>query len=59
MAARLAKRLPDGESEKYSVVTMTDCRKLLQPPLSSRHVGKLLPLTLFLTSHLVKKIQKV
>ncbi|KAJ8435629.1 hypothetical protein Cgig2_000295 [Carnegiea gigantea] len=39
MAARLAKRLPDGESEKYSVVTMTDCRKLLQPPLSSRHVG--------------------
>uniref|UniRef100_A0A803L2W3 Phthiocerol/phthiodiolone dimycocerosyl transferase C-terminal domain-containing protein n=1 Tax=Chenopodium quinoa TaxID=63459 RepID=A0A803L2W3_CHEQI len=39
IAARLSKCLPDGEWEKYAVVTLIDCRKLLEPALSSHHVG--------------------
>ncbi|KNA17442.1 hypothetical protein SOVF_079870 [Spinacia oleracea] len=39
IAARLSKCLPDGEWEKYAVVTLIDCRKLLEPALSSYHVG--------------------
>ncbi|KAJ8422623.1 hypothetical protein Cgig2_026200 [Carnegiea gigantea] len=39
MAARLFKGIPDGQWEKYAVVTLTDCRKLLEPSLSSHHVG--------------------
>ncbi|KAL2930705.1 Bifunctional protein pyrR, partial [Bienertia sinuspersici] len=38
IAARLTKCLPDGEWEKYAVVTLIDCRKLLEPSLSSQHV---------------------
>lgn len=39
IAARLSKCLPDGEWEKYAVVTLIDCRKLLAPTLSSHHIG--------------------
>ncbi|KAK9723502.1 hypothetical protein RND81_05G002400 [Saponaria officinalis] len=38
IAARLSKGLSNGEWEKYAVVTLIDCRKLLQPPLSNHHV---------------------
>ncbi|KAH9623500.1 hypothetical protein KSS87_008897 [Heliosperma pusillum] len=39
IAARLSKGLSDGEWEKYAVVTLIDCRKLLDPPLSNHHIG--------------------
>ncbi|XP_074285961.1 uncharacterized protein LOC141611337 [Silene latifolia] len=39
IAARLAKGLSDGDWEKYAVVTLIDCRKLLEPPLSNHHIG--------------------
>ncbi|KMT06766.1 hypothetical protein BVRB_7g159260 [Beta vulgaris subsp. vulgaris] len=39
IAARASKSLTDGEWEKYAVVTLIDCRKLLEPALSSHHVG--------------------
>ncbi|CAO2824019.1 unnamed protein product [Amaranthus hypochondriacus] len=39
IAARLSKSLLDGEWEKYAVVTLIDCRKLLEPVLSNHHIG--------------------
>ncbi|KAL2939213.1 Phosphocarrier protein HPr [Bienertia sinuspersici] len=39
IAARLSKCVPDGEWEKYAVVSLIDCRKHLEPELSSHHVG--------------------
>ncbi|KAL5545815.1 hypothetical protein UlMin_005502 [Ulmus minor] len=39
MAARSTKNLPLDQREKYGVVTLTDCRLLLEPPLSSQHLG--------------------
>lgn len=39
IAARSSKDLPQGQWEKYSVATLTDCRSLLDPILTSGHVG--------------------
>lgn len=39
IAARFSKNLPEGQWEKYSVATLTDCRSFLDPVLSSHHVG--------------------
>ncbi|KAF8403315.1 hypothetical protein HHK36_011417 [Tetracentron sinense] len=39
MAAHSSKHLPDYQWEKYSVVTLIDCRKILDPPLDSQHPG--------------------
>ncbi|XP_058771250.1 uncharacterized protein LOC131644708 [Vicia villosa] len=39
IAAWKSKRLSDYESEKYAVVTLIDCRPLLDPVLSSSHCG--------------------
>jgi len=39
IAAWVSKRLPDYQSEKYAVVTLIDCRPLLDPVLSSSHCG--------------------
>lgn len=41
IAARSSKDLPDDQREKYAVVTLIDCRSILEPPLSSSHLGKL------------------
>lgn len=40
IAARSSKNLPQGQWEKYSVATLTDCRSLLDPILTSGHVGE-------------------
>ncbi|GMH09907.1 hypothetical protein Nepgr_011748 [Nepenthes gracilis] len=39
MAVRTLKDLPNGQWEKYSVTTLLDCREILEPALSSHHVG--------------------
>lgn len=39
IAAWVSKRLPDYQTEKYAVVTLIDCRPLLDPVLSSSHCG--------------------
>ncbi|EXB54583.1 hypothetical protein L484_019153 [Morus notabilis] len=39
IAARSSKNLPDHQREKYGVVTLTNCRSILEPPLSSQHLG--------------------
>ncbi|KAJ4705282.1 GATA zinc finger protein [Melia azedarach] len=39
IAARSSKDLPDDQREKYAVVTLIDCRSILEPPLSSSHLG--------------------
>lgn len=39
IAARSSKSLPQGQWEKYSVATLTDCRSLLDPVLTPGHVG--------------------
>lgn len=41
LAVYSSKRLDDHHWEKYAVVTLIDCRPLLDPPLSSQHLGKL------------------
>lgn len=39
IAARLSKSLPDEQWEKYAVVTLIDCRSILDPALTSQHLG--------------------
>ncbi|GMI71063.1 hypothetical protein like AT3G52610 [Hibiscus trionum] len=39
IAARSTKPFPDHQREKYSVVTLTDCRSILEPALGSNHIG--------------------
>ena len=39
IAARSSKHLPDDQWEKYAVVTLIDCRPILDPELSSHDVG--------------------
>ncbi|KAH7854417.1 hypothetical protein Vadar_013545 [Vaccinium darrowii] len=39
IAARSSKDLPDDQWEKYAVVTLTDCRSILDPVLSSHDLG--------------------
>lgn len=39
IAARSSKELPDDNYEKYAVVTLTDCRSILDPVLSNNHAG--------------------
>ncbi|XP_059653299.1 uncharacterized protein LOC132300293 [Cornus florida] len=39
IAARSSKDLPDDQWEKYAVVTLIDCRSILDPVLSSHHLG--------------------
>lgn len=39
IAARSTKDFPLDQREKYGVVTLIDCRPILQPPLSSHHTG--------------------
>ncbi|OVA10016.1 Condensation domain [Macleaya cordata] len=39
IAAYSMKELPDYQWEKYAVVTLVDCRKFLDPPLESHHLG--------------------
>jgi len=40
MAAWTSKCLPNYQREKYAVVTLVDCRSLLDPVLPSNHAGK-------------------
>nr|GLL46219.1 uncharacterized protein LOC109189606 [Ipomoea trifida] len=39
IAARASKELPDNRYEKYAVVTLMDCRSILDPVLSANHAG--------------------
>ncbi|KAK9290913.1 hypothetical protein L1049_009092 [Liquidambar formosana] len=39
IAARSTKDLPDHQWQKYAVVTLIDCRSLLDPVLGSHHLG--------------------
>ncbi|GAB2264200.1 hypothetical protein Droror1_Dr00026334 [Drosera rotundifolia] len=39
IAARALNGVPEGEWEKYAVTTLVDCRAILDPALSSHHVG--------------------
>ncbi|KAE8729297.1 GATA protein [Hibiscus syriacus] len=39
IAARATKPFPDHQREKYAVVTLTDCRSILEPALSINHFG--------------------
>ncbi|KAJ3677944.1 hypothetical protein LUZ60_001747 [Juncus effusus] len=39
ITARNSKQLEPGQSETYSVVTIVDCRKFLEPPLEKHNVG--------------------
>ncbi|KAB2013360.1 hypothetical protein ES319_D09G151600v1 [Gossypium barbadense] len=39
IAARSTKPFPDHQKEKYAVVTLIDCRSILEPVLSSNHFG--------------------
>lgn len=39
IAAQSTKDLPDHQMEKYAVVTLIDCRSILDPVLSSNHIG--------------------
>ncbi|KAL9256406.1 putative small nuclear ribonucleoprotein G [Drosera capensis] len=39
IASRALKGIPEGEWEKYAVTTLVDCRTILEPALSSHHVG--------------------
>ncbi|XP_004303543.1 PREDICTED: uncharacterized protein LOC101300265 [Fragaria vesca subsp. vesca] len=39
IAAHASKHLPDHQWEKYAVVTLLDCRPLLDPPLSANDLG--------------------
>ena len=41
LAVYSSKKLADHHWEKYAVVTLVDCRSILDPPLSSQHLGKL------------------
>ncbi|XVE61461.1 hypothetical protein DITRI_Ditri06bG0042200 [Diplodiscus trichospermus] len=39
IAARSTKAFPDHQREKYAVITLLDCRSILDPVLSSNHLG--------------------
>nr|CAN71366.1 hypothetical protein VITISV_014690 [Vitis vinifera] len=39
IAGHSSKRPADHHKEKYAVVTLTDCRPILDPPLSTHHFG--------------------
>ncbi|KZV46608.1 hypothetical protein F511_39218 [Dorcoceras hygrometricum] len=39
IASRSIKGIPHDQWEKYAVVTLTDCRSILDPVLSSNHIG--------------------
>ncbi|XP_022982938.1 uncharacterized protein LOC111481632 [Cucurbita maxima] len=39
IATRCSKDLPPHQTEKYAVVTLIDCRSLLDPPLTTHHLG--------------------
>ncbi|CAI9766388.1 unnamed protein product [Fraxinus pennsylvanica] len=39
VAARSLKGIPDDQWEKYAVTTLVDCRSILDPVLSSHHIG--------------------
>ncbi|XP_043702251.1 uncharacterized protein LOC122652543 [Telopea speciosissima] len=39
IAANSLKHLPDHQWEKYAIITLIDCRKLLDPPLQSHNLG--------------------
>ncbi|XP_015898620.3 uncharacterized protein LOC107432075 [Ziziphus jujuba] len=39
IAVYCSKKLDDHHWEKYAVVTLTDCRSILDPPLSGQHLG--------------------
>ncbi|KAE8098574.1 hypothetical protein FH972_016627 [Carpinus fangiana] len=39
IAGYTSKHLPDHQREKYAVVTLTDCRSILDPALYSHHLG--------------------
>jgi len=40
MASWTSKGLPNYQREKYAVVTLVDCRSLLDPVLPSNYAGK-------------------
>lgn len=40
-ASWTSKHLPDDQREKYGVVTLIDCRSILDPVISSNQLGKL------------------
>lgn len=40
IAAHASNHLPDGRWAKYGVVTLIDCRSILDPVLPSDHIGK-------------------
>lgn len=40
IAGYTSKHLPDHQREKYAVVTLIDCRSILDPALCSHHLGK-------------------
>ncbi|XP_039047509.1 uncharacterized protein LOC120188019 [Hibiscus syriacus] len=39
IAAHSSKSISDHQKKKYGVVTLTDCRSILEPPLSDHHFG--------------------
>ncbi|KAK6152291.1 hypothetical protein DH2020_014926 [Rehmannia glutinosa] len=39
IASHSLKGIPDDQWEKYAVATLMDCRSVLDPPLSSHHIG--------------------
>ena len=45
IAARSSKQIPDHQTERYAVVTLTDCRSILDPLLPNDQLGK--PLVLY------------
>ncbi|KAK6126422.1 hypothetical protein DH2020_039810 [Rehmannia glutinosa] len=40
IASHSLKGIPDDQWEKYAVATLMDCRSVLDPPLSSHHIGR-------------------
>lgn len=40
IAARSLNGIPDDQWEKYAITTLVDCRSILDPVLSSHHIGK-------------------
>ncbi|XP_051113755.1 uncharacterized protein LOC127239585 [Andrographis paniculata] len=39
LATHSSKGIPEGQWEKYALVTLMDCRSVLDPPLCSNHIG--------------------
>lgn len=40
ISAYSSKNLPQNQGEKYAVVTLSDCRSILEPPLTPNDFGK-------------------